>query len=85
MLTPSAADREIVHRVIFEELCYGKTTTEAREDYRRIMRELVAQGAQAIILGCTEIAMLVTQEDSPVPLFDTTQIHAQRAVAQALG
>lgn len=85
VLTPSAADREIVHRVIFEELCYGKTTTEAREDYRRIMRELVAQGAQAIILGCTEIAMLVTQEDSPVPLFDTTQIHAQRAVAQALG
>ena len=85
VLTPSATDREIVHRVIFEELCYGKTTTEAREDYRRIMRELVAQGAQAIILGCTEIAMLVTQQDSPVPLFDTTQIHAQRAVAQALG
>lgn len=84
VLTPADADREIVHRVIYEDLCMGKITATAQADYRRIIAELVAQGAQAVILGCTEISLLVTAQDSAVPLFDTTQIHAQRAVEQAL-
>lgn len=81
---PPEQDREIVHRVIYEELCMGNITSAARQNYRRIMAELVTQGAQAIILGCTEISLLVTQTDSPVPIFDTTSIHASRAVNQAL-
>ena len=84
VLTPSEPDRAIVHRVIYEELCMGKITAEAQANYRRIIADLVAQGAQAVILGCTEIALLVTQQDSPVPLFDTTRIHAHSAVEQAL-
>lgn len=84
VLVPGEADRAIVHRVIYEELCMGETTTAARENYRRIIAELVAQGAQAIILGCTEISLLVSQQDSAVPLFDTTSIHASHAVEQAL-
>jgi aspartate racemase len=84
VLIPSEPDREIVHRVIYEELCLGRITATAQANYRRIIADLVAQGAQAVILGCTEIALLVTQQDAAVPLFDTTRIHAQRAVAQAL-
>lgn len=84
VLIPPLQDREIVHRVIYEELCLGKLTDEAKTNYRRIIGDLVAQGAQAIILGCTEISMLVSPDDSAVPLFDTTQIHAQCAVAQSL-
>ncbi len=84
VLVPAESDRAIVHRVIYEELCMGEITAVAREHYRRIIAELVAQGAQAIILGCTEISLLVSQQDSAVPLFDTTSIHASRAVEQAL-
>lgn len=84
VLIPAAEDREIIHRVIYEELCFGKIVPASQADYQRIMGELVAQGAQAIILGCTEISMLVKQEDSSVPLFDTTSIHANSAAAQAL-
>jgi len=84
VLIPSKEDREIIHRVIYEELCFGKIVPASQADYRRIMGDLVAQGAQAIILGCTEISMLVKQEDSSVPLFDTTSIHANSAAAQAL-
>jgi aspartate racemase len=84
VLIPKPEDRQIIHRVIFEELCLGKIEPDSRAEYRRIMAELMAQGAQAIILGCTEIALLVGQNDSEVPLFDTTSIHVRRAVEWAL-
>ena len=84
VLVPSVADRETIHRIIYEELCLGQVRDASRADYQRVMDELVAQGAQAIILGCTEISLLVKPEDAPVPLFDTTAIHAQSAVAWAL-
>lgn len=81
---PSAEDGEIVNRVIYQELVVGQVKEASRVQYRRIMQALVEAGAQGIILGCTEIGMLVNQEDSPVPLFDTTVIHAQSAVDFAL-
>ena len=84
VMIPDSEDREIVHRIIYEELCLGVVKSASRSEYRRIMGKLVSQGAQAIILGCTEIALLVTQEDSEVPLFDTTAIHARAAVEEAL-
>jgi len=85
VLLPEAADRRIVHDVIYDELCVGVVAPESREEYRRIMRELAGRGAEGILLGCTEIDLLVTQDDSPVPVFDTTRLHAQRAVDLALG
>lgn len=85
VLTPDRADRELVHRVVYEELCLGRIVDESRDAYRRIMAQLVEQGAEAIILGCTEIAMLVSARDASVPLFDTTAIHAAQAAAWALG
>ena len=85
VITPAAPERDIVHRVIYDELCLGEIKQASREEYVRIMDGLVAAGAEGIILGCTEISLLVSQEDSPVPLFDTTQIHAQAAVEYALG
>lgn len=84
VLTPDAPDREIVHRVIYEELVQGRIVDSSRAEYRRIMAGLIAQGAEGIILGCTEIELLVKQEDSRVPLFPTTTIHAVAAVEQAL-
>ena len=84
VLVPPAADRDLVHRVIYDELCLGKVNASSREQYRRIMVDLVAQGAQAIILGCTEITLLVDGSDSDVPLFDTTRIHALAAADWAL-
>ena len=85
VLVPDAADRRIVHHVIYDELCVGVVAPESREEYRRIMRELAGRGAKGILLGCTEIDLLVRQDDSPVPVFDTTRLHAQRAVDLALG
>ncbi len=84
VLTPTAPERDEVHRIIYDELCLGKILSASRESYRRIMNELARRGAQAIILGCTEISLLVGEEDSPVPLLDTTAIHAQSAVEAAL-
>ncbi len=84
VLVPDEADREVVHRVIYDELCLGIVRDESREAYRQIMARLVAQGAQAIILGCTEIMLLVGDGDATVPLFDTTRIHAETAAALAL-
>jgi len=84
VLTPDAADRDIVHRVIYDELCLGKVLDASRAEYRRIMARLVADGAQAIILGCTEVSMLVDAGDSSVALFDTTAIHARAAAEFAL-
>ena len=84
VLVPSAEDRDIVHRVIYEELCLGKIRDESRAEFLRIIDTLVASGAQAVIEGCTEIVMLVQQRHTDTPLFDTTAIHAQEAVAEAL-
>ena len=85
VLVPDEADRRIVHDVIYEELCRGVIDDGSREQYRRIMRALAARGAQGILLGCTEIELLVGPEDAEVPLFDTTRLHAVRAVELALG
>jgi aspartate racemase len=84
VLVPEAADRAIVHRVIYDELCVGVISDDSREQYRRIMRELADRGAQGILLGCTEIDLLVGPQDAPVPVFDTTRLHAERAVELAI-
>jgi len=84
VITPDESDREIVHRVIYEELCLGRVTESSREQYQRIIVQLIEQGAEAVILGCTEIAMLVGQQHSTVPLFDTAAIHARAAAEHAL-
>lgn len=84
VVVPNQTERDIVHRVIFEELCQGRIDDTSRQHYLTIIDSLYAQGAQAVILGCTEIAMLVSQQDTPVPLYDTTALHAQKAVAWAL-
>ncbi len=84
VLLPPLPDRDQVHRIIYEELCLGKIVPASRELYRRVMAELASQGAQAIILGCTEISLLVTAQDATVPLFDTTAIHARSAAEWAL-
>jgi aspartate racemase len=84
VITPNENEREIIHRVIYDELCLGMVKDNSREVYKKIMQSLVAQGAQGIILGCTEIELLVKQKDSSVPLFATTAIHAVAAVEYAL-
>jgi aspartate racemase len=81
---PVQSDRRLVHDVIYNELCVGVTRDESREEYRRIMRALADMGAEAILFGCTEIDLLVGPDDSPVPVFDTTRLHAERAVELAL-
>ncbi len=84
VLVPNKADRDIIHRVIYDELVQGKIVDASREEYKRIMELLIAQGAEGIILGCTEIELLVKQNDSRVLLFPTTSIHAVSAVEYAL-
>jgi aspartate racemase len=84
VLIPDPEDRRIVHRVIYDELCVGKVDDRSREEYRRIMRDLALRGAEGILLGCTEIDLLVGPEDAPVPVFDTTRLHVQKAVELAL-
>ncbi len=79
VLIPAPEERDTVHRVIYDELCLGQVNATSRTAYRRIIASLVDQGAEAVILGCTEITLLVRPEDSPVPLFDTTQLHAVAA------
>jgi len=84
VLVPADDDRALVHRVIYEELCVGIIRDDSRAAYRQVMKSLVEDGAQAILLGCTEIDLLISAEDSEVPLFDTTRLHAQKAVELAL-
>jgi aspartate racemase len=84
VLVPGEADRRIVHDVIYQELCVGVVDSGSREEFRRIMRRLAERGAEGILLGCTEIDLLVGPQDSPVPVFDTTRLHAERAVDLAL-
>ncbi len=85
VLIPEKADRDEVHRVIYEELVLGRIEDASRDAYRRVIADLIARGAEAIIFGCTEIGLLVSQSDSAVPVFDTTIIHAEAAVRFAMG
>ncbi|WP_457634167.1 aspartate/glutamate racemase family protein [Oceanithermus desulfurans] len=85
VLVPPEEDREAVHRIIYEELVQGVVHDASREVYRGVMARLAERGAGGIVLGCTEIGLLVGPEDAPVPVFDTTRIHAEAAVARALG
>ncbi|WP_016856065.1 aspartate/glutamate racemase family protein [Halomonas smyrnensis] len=84
VLVPQAEQRERVHRVIFEELCQGRIEPASKAAYLEVIADLHARGAEAVILGCTEIALLVGQGDTPVPLYDTTALHAEAAVTAAL-
>lgn len=84
VLTPPPEDRALVHRVIYEELVLGRTLEPSRAAYRRVMADLVARGAEGVILGCTEIGLLVGPGDATVPLFDTTALHAMAAGAWAV-
>src|SRR5690625_2625533 len=80
VIVPNANEREIVNKIIFEELCLGKVKQPSRNYYKKVIRNLIETGAEGIILGCTEIESLIKPEDSKVPLFNTTYIHALEAV-----
>ncbi|MFJ2780830.1 aspartate/glutamate racemase family protein [Kitasatospora sp. NPDC087315] len=84
VVVPDAAGRALVHRVIYEELCLGIVREESRAAYRRVIEELVAAGAEGVILGCTEIELLIGPQDSPVPVFPTARLHAEAAIDAAL-
>lgn len=84
VLVPDAEGRALVHRVIYEELCLGVVHEASRVGYQNVIEDLVREGAEGVILGCTEIELLIGQEHSPVPLFPTTRLHAEAAVAAAL-
>ncbi|UHQ23455.1 aspartate/glutamate racemase family protein [Lysobacter sp. 5GHs7-4] len=85
VLVPEADERELVHRVIYDELCLGEIRDASREAYRGIIAKLVARGAQGVILGCTEIGLLIGAQDVEVPVFDTTALHARAAALAAIG
>jgi len=85
VLIPGESDRQLIHRIIYDELCLGEALNESRDVFKETIDRLVSAGAQGVILGCTEISLLVGPEDSRVPLFDTAAIHAQYAVDWALG
>jgi aspartate racemase len=84
VIIPKKTDRDIVHRVIYEELVLGKIVKSSRREYIRIMHDLLTQGAEGVILGCTEIELLIKEGDCSAPLFPTTKIHAIAAVEKAL-
>jgi len=84
VLIPSDDDRAAVHRVIYDELCVGIVSDQSRQLYRDVITRLVASGAQGIVLGCTEIELLISAGDSSVPVFATTRLHVEAAVAAAL-
>ena len=84
VLVPPRDERGLVHRMIYDELCRGEIRDQSRDAFRRIIRGLVDSGAECVVLGCTELGLLVKPADSPVPVFDTTRIHAEAAVDLAL-
>lgn len=84
VVVPELADIEVVHRVIYDELCLGTVNDDSRQDYLGVIDRLAEAGAEAVILGCTEIAMLVQQEHTAMPLYDTTTIHCEEAVKLAI-
>lgn len=85
VVIPNESDMEMVNHVIFHELCMGIISEESRQKYAAVIADLKERGAQGVILGCTEIGLLVTQADSPLPVFDTTRIHAEKAALFAIG
>ncbi|MEH7453501.1 aspartate/glutamate racemase family protein [Gottfriedia acidiceleris] len=84
VIIPNEAERKLIHTIIYEELCLGIVKEESKQVYLNIINHLIEQGAEAVILGCTEITMLITQENCNIPVFDTTRIHAESAVDFAL-
>ncbi|GAA5213446.1 aspartate/glutamate racemase family protein [Corallincola platygyrae] len=84
VVVPTETQQELIHQVIYQELCLGQIKEQSRQQYLQIIDDLYAQGAQAVILGCTEIALLVSQQDTQVPLYDTTKIHAEAAISRTL-
>ncbi|HEK86404.1 MAG: aspartate/glutamate racemase family protein [Candidatus Saccharicenans sp.] len=84
VLVPDKADREMIHQVIYYELCDGNLQAESRRKFRSVIEKMAAAGAKGVILGCTEIGLLIKEKDSPLPIFDTTIIHAEAAVDYAL-
>jgi aspartate racemase len=84
VVVPGPEDRRLVHDVIYQELCLGIVKEESRQAYRRVIGDLAGRGAEGILLGCTEIDLLIGPDDAPVPVFDTTRLHAERAVDLAL-
>jgi aspartate racemase len=84
VLVPDEADQALVHRVIYDELCRGRVLEESRRAYVEIVDRLVARGAQGVVLGCTEIELLIQEGDLAVPSFPTTRIHVDAAVSRAL-
>jgi len=83
VLVPNKDDRQLVHKIIYKELCMGRVEPDSKTEYLRIIETLSNQGAEAVILGCTEIGMLISQSDTNVRLFDTATIHAEKAVEYA--
>ncbi|GAA3520920.1 aspartate/glutamate racemase family protein [Aquimarina addita] len=84
VLIPDSKDRETINQIIFQELVLGIVKEKSKESYQRIIKSLAMKGAEGVILGCTEIPLLIKQEDVDIPIFDTTKIHAERAVEMAL-
>ena len=84
VITPHQKDMEFIHKVIYEELCLGKIRQQSKMKFKRIISDLKSKGAEGVILGCTEIPLLVQQKDTKLPLFDTTRIHAEAAAEKAL-
>jgi aspartate racemase len=84
VIVPDAADRAVVHRIIYDELCLGVVREESREAYRQVIGRLVDAGAEGVILGCTEIELLIGAADSPVPVFPTARLHIEHAVDLAI-
>ena len=84
VIVPDEPEREMIHRVIYEELCQGAINDSSKQAYLEIVAALAERGAEAVILGCTEIGLLIQQADTPVALYDTTEIHAAQAVEKAL-
>ena len=85
VLTPQGKDAQLVNRVIYSELCLGVVSERSKREYLRIIGSLAQKGAQGVILGCTEIGLLIRQEDTPLPVFDTARIHAEQAALHAAG
>ena len=84
VIIPNEADRKIVHEIIYQELVHGTITTNSRKAYQRIIKDAADKGAEGVILGCTEIPLLISAQDVSIPVFDTTRIHAESAVDFAL-
>jgi aspartate racemase len=84
VLVPNQGEREIIHRVIYDELCVGVVSSSSKDAFKQVINQLAERGVEGVILGCTEIGLLIGEKDSPVPVFDTTKIHAVAAVEYAL-